>query len=196
MHGLFHGLFQFLMKKTRKPNKTWVDKGSEFFNRSMKLFLQNNNIEVYSTHNEAISVIAERFIWTWKIKSYNTWLRFQKLIVNNNNFYVVNKCNNTYYNTIKMKPVDVKLNTYIRSSRDKIIKILNLKFVILIEYWNIKIFLWKVSLKIGQKKFFWLKKLETLYRGHVINDLNWEDTVGICYKKELQKANQKSVELK
>ena len=95
-----------------------------------------------------------------------------------------------------MKPVDVKLNTYIRSSRDKIIKILNLKFVILIEYWNIKIFLWKVSLKIGQKKFFWLKKLETLYRGHVINDLNWEDTVGICYKKELQKANQKSVELK
>ena len=184
------------MKKTRKPNKTWVDKGSEFFNRSMKLFLQNNNIEVYSTHNEAISVIAERFIWTWKIKSYNTWLRFQKLIVNNNNFYVVNKCNNTYYNTIKMKPVDVKLNTYTRSSRDKIIKILNLKFVILIEYWNIKIFLWKVSLKIGQKKFFWLKKLETLYRGHVINDLNWEDTVGICYKKELQKANQKSVELK
>ena len=36
----------------RKPNKIWVDKGSEFYNRSMKLWLQSNNIEMYSTHNE------------------------------------------------------------------------------------------------------------------------------------------------
>ena len=26
---------------------------------------------------------------------------------------IVNKCNNRYYSTIKMKPVDVKLSTYI-----------------------------------------------------------------------------------
>ena len=40
------------------------------------------------------------------------------MIVNKDNFYVVNKCNNTYYSIIKMKPVDVKLNTYIGSSRE------------------------------------------------------------------------------
>ena len=62
MHGLFHGLFQFYMKKTRKPNKTWVDKVSEVFNGSMKSFLRNNDIEMFSTHNESISVIAESFI--------------------------------------------------------------------------------------------------------------------------------------
>ena len=30
----------------RKPNKICVDKGSRFYNRSMKSFLQNNNIEM------------------------------------------------------------------------------------------------------------------------------------------------------
>ena len=50
------------MKKTRKPNETWVDKVSEVFNGSMKLFLRNNDIEMFSTHNEAVSVIAESFI--------------------------------------------------------------------------------------------------------------------------------------
>ena len=30
-----------------KPHKTWVDKGSEFCNRSMKLFLHNNDTEMY-----------------------------------------------------------------------------------------------------------------------------------------------------
>ena len=35
-----------------KPNKIWFDKGIEFYKSSMKSFLKNNNIEMYSTHNE------------------------------------------------------------------------------------------------------------------------------------------------
>ena len=31
---------------------------------------------------------------------------------------IVNKYNNTYHTTIKMKPVDVKSNTYINSSKE------------------------------------------------------------------------------
>ena len=31
---------------------------------------------------------------------------------------IVNKYNNAYHSTIKMKPVDVKLNTYINSSKE------------------------------------------------------------------------------
>ena len=45
-----------------KPNKICADKGTEFYNRSMKSFLQNNNIEVYLAHNGGKSVVAERFI--------------------------------------------------------------------------------------------------------------------------------------
>ena len=42
----------------RKPNKIWVDKVSEFYNRSMKSFLQNNGIEMHSTHTKGKFVIA------------------------------------------------------------------------------------------------------------------------------------------
>ena len=45
-----------------KPNKIWVDKGSKFYNRSMKSWLEKNDIEVYSMYNEGKSVVAERFI--------------------------------------------------------------------------------------------------------------------------------------
>ena len=63
--------FQSILKKSnRKPNKMWVDKGSELYNRSMKSWLQKNNIEMYSAHNEGKSVVAERFIWTIKNKIY------------------------------------------------------------------------------------------------------------------------------
>ena len=46
----------------------WVDKGSKFYNRSMKLWLEKNDTEMYSTHNEGKSVVVERFIRTFKNK--------------------------------------------------------------------------------------------------------------------------------
>ena len=51
-----------------KPNKISVDKGSEFHNRSMKLWLKKNIIEIYSAHNEGKYVVAEIFIRTLKNK--------------------------------------------------------------------------------------------------------------------------------
>ena len=36
----------------RKPNKIWVDKGSEFYKYCFKKWLQDNNIALYSAHNE------------------------------------------------------------------------------------------------------------------------------------------------
>ena len=62
--------FQEIISKERKPNKTWVDHGSEFYNQSFKDFLKINNIEMYSTFNEGKSVVAERFIRTLKNKIY------------------------------------------------------------------------------------------------------------------------------
>ena len=48
-----------LDESNRKPNKIWVDKGSKFYNRSMKSWLEKSDIEMYSTHNEGKSVVAE-----------------------------------------------------------------------------------------------------------------------------------------
>ena len=42
-----------------KPNKMWVDKGSKFYSRSMKLWLQDNDIELCSTYNIGKSFVAE-----------------------------------------------------------------------------------------------------------------------------------------
>ena len=41
-----------LKESNRKPKKRWIDKGSEFYNGSIKSFFQNNDIEMYSIHNE------------------------------------------------------------------------------------------------------------------------------------------------
>ena len=55
---------KILDESNRKPNKTWVDKGIEFYNRSKESWLQDNHIEMYSINNEEKSVVAERFIIT------------------------------------------------------------------------------------------------------------------------------------
>ena len=47
----------------RKPNKVWVDKGSEFYNNSFTKWLKDYDIEMYSIHNEGKYVVAERFIY-------------------------------------------------------------------------------------------------------------------------------------
>ena len=45
--------FQSILKKSnRKPNKIWVDQGSEFYNNVFKKFLKENDISMYSTYNE------------------------------------------------------------------------------------------------------------------------------------------------
>ena len=52
--------FQSLLENSkRKPNKIWVDQGSEFYNTHFKKWLKDNNIEMHSTHNERKSVVAE-----------------------------------------------------------------------------------------------------------------------------------------
>ena len=63
--------FQIILKQSNiKPNKKWVDKGSEFYNAYFKKWLRDNDVVMYSTHNEGKSVVAERFIRTLKSKIY------------------------------------------------------------------------------------------------------------------------------
>ena len=99
----------------RKPNKTWVDKGSELYNNSFKKWLKDNGIEMYSIHNEGKSVVAERFIRTLKNKICKYMTVISKNVYIDKLDDIVNEYNNTYHRTIKMKPVDVKDNTYIDS---------------------------------------------------------------------------------
>ena len=111
---------KMLDESKRKPNKMWVDKGSEFYHRSMKPWLEKNDIEMYSIYNEGKSVIAERFITTFKSKIYKYMTSILKNVYIDKLDDIVDKYNNTYHSTIKMRPVDVKSNTYINSDKVKI----------------------------------------------------------------------------
>ena len=104
--------FQKIISKERKPNKIWVDQGSEFYNKSFKDFLKINNIEMYSTYNERKSVVAERFISTFKNKIFEHMAAILKNVYFDVLDDIVNQCNNTVHGTTKMKPIDVTSGSY------------------------------------------------------------------------------------
>ena len=111
--------FRSILKQSnRKPNKIWVDKGSEFYNSSFKKWLQENDIVMYSTHNEEKSVVAERFIRTLKNKIYKYMTSISKNVYIDKLDDIVNEYNNTYHRTIKMRPTDVKDNTHINTDKE------------------------------------------------------------------------------
>ena len=111
--------FQKNLKESNpKRNTVWVDKDSEFYNRSMKLWIEKNAIGMYSTHNEGKSVVAEGFIRTLKNKIYKHMTSISVNVYTDQLDDIVNKNDNTYHSTIKMKPVNVKSNTYINSSKE------------------------------------------------------------------------------
>ena len=73
---------------------------------------------MYSTHNEGKSVVAERFIRPLKSKIYKYMTSIPKNVYTNKLDDIVNEYNNTYHTTIKMKPIDVKDNTYINTDKE------------------------------------------------------------------------------
>ena len=87
---------------TRKPEKIWVDKGKEFYNKDVKF-------ELYSTENEEKSSVVERWNRIMKEKM------FKYFSANNTNKYIdvlqdlVEQYNNTVHSTTKMTPVEASL---------------------------------------------------------------------------------------
>ena len=91
---------------------------------------------------------------------------------------IVNEYNNTYHRTIKMKPVDVKDNTYINTGKevnDKDPKFKVGDHVRILKYKNI----------------FAIKEIKNAVPWtYVINGLNGEEIIATFYEKELQKTDQ------
>ena len=99
----------------RIENKTKY--GSDFYKSTFKKWLKDNNIEIYSMHIERKSVVPERFIRTLKTKVYKYMTSLSKNVYINKLDDILNEYSNTYYRTIKMKPVNVKDKTYIDSNK-------------------------------------------------------------------------------
>ena len=143
---------------------------------------------MYWTYNEGKSVVAERFIRTLKNKLY------KHMTVTNKNVYygvlddAVNKYNNTWQNSIKIQPIDVKDNkrVYINehnetNSRFNVgdrVRISKFKNIFAKGYtpnWSTEIFI--------------INKINnTAPYTYNIKDLNGEKIIGSFYHKELQKT--------
>ena len=158
----------------------------------MKSWLEKKDIEMYSTHNKGKSTVAEKFIrilkkWNLEIHGLN----IPKCVTDKLDD-LVNKYNNTYHTTIKMKPVDVKPSTYIESITEINYQDPKFKigyFVRISKYINIFA---KGYFPNWSEEFSLIKKVKnTVPWTYVISDLKGEEIVRTFYKKELQKINQK-----
>ena len=147
---------------------------------------------MYSRHNKGKSVIAERFIRTLKTKIYKCMTSVSKHVYTDKLDDVVSRYNNTNHRTIKIKPVDVKWNTFINSSKEMNNK--NPKFKIgdivgISKYTNISA---KDYTPNWSKEVFVIKKVKnTVPWTYVISDLKGEEIVETFYENEFQKTNQK-----
>ena len=170
----------------RKPNKIWVDQGSEFYNTHFKKWLKDNNTEMYSTHNEKKSAVAERFIRTLKNKIYKHMTAISKNVYFDVLNYIVDEYNNTYHKTIKMKPVDVKRDSFAEYNEESNKK--DPKFNV---GDHVRISKYKNMFAKGYKsnwseEIFIIKRIKnTVPSTYVISDLNGEEIAGSFYEKEL-----------
>ena len=161
---------------------------------------------MHSIYNEGKSVAAERFVRTLKNKIYKYmssisiklvyWLYIDKLDD------IVDEYNNTYHRTIKMKPVDVKDNTYIDSVElhsEKEVNDKDPKFKVgdpvrISKYRNIFA---KGYTPNWSEEIFAISKIKNAVPWtYTINDLNGEGIIGTFYEKELQKTNPKEFRIK
>ena len=116
---------------------------------------------MYLTYSEGKSAVAERFIKILKNKIYQDMTSLSKNVYIDKLFDIVNKYSNTYHSKIKMKLVDVKLNTYIDFILKILKKIPDLKLVTM----KVQSYFYEnITFKIGLRKFLSLKKLKVLFR--------------------------------
>ena len=173
-----------------------VDKGSEFYNSSFKKWLKDNDIEMYSIHNDGKSVAAERFITTLNTKVYKYMTSVSKNVYIDKLDDIVDEYNNTFHRTIEMKPVDFKDNTYIDFKKE--VNDRDLKFKV---GDHVRISKYKKAFVKGytpnwsEEDFVVSKIKNTLPWTYIINDFKDEEIIGTFYEKELQKTNQKEFKI-
>ena len=163
----------------------------------MKSWLGKNDIEMYSRHNEVKSVVAERFIRTLKSKVFKYMTSVSKNVYIDKLDGIVNKYNNTYHSTIKMKPIDLESNTCVDFSKeinDKDPKFKTGDIVRISKYKNIFA---KGYVSSSSEEVFRLKTLKKLFRGHMLLViLKAKKLLEHFTKTNCKKQIKKSLELK
>ena len=187
--SIVNAFLKILSDSNRKPNKIWVDQGSEFYNKSFKDFLKINKIKMYSTYNEGKSVVAQRFTKNLKNKIFKHLTAISKNVYFDVLDYIVDKYNNTVHRTIKMKPIEVTNDYYAKYNEDPSNK-KNPKFKV---GDNVRISKYKTIFAKGytpnwSEKVFVINKIKnTVTWTYAISDLNGEKLLEVFMKKNCKK---------
>ena len=146
---------------------------------------------MYSIHNEGKSVVAKRFIRTLKTKIYKYMTSISKNVYINKLDDILNEYNTTYHRTIKIKPVDVKDNTYndsMQCTNDRDPKFKAGYYVRISKYKNVFA---KGYTPNWFEEVFVIKKVKnTVPWTNVINDLNSNEIIVTFFEKKLRNTNQ------
>ena len=184
--SIVEGFKKILDDSNKKPNKIWVNHGSEFYNNKFKSFLKENEIEMYSTFNEGKSVVAERLNKTLKNKIYKHMTTIGKNVYFNDLDDIVKKYNNTVHSSIKMKPKDVTDDSFVEYSEETNKKSPKFKVgdnVRISKYKNIFAIVYTPN---WSEEVFVVDKVQnTVPWTYLINDLNGEEIKGSFYEKQL-----------
>ena len=166
---------KIIKQSKRKPNKIWVDQGGEFYNNVFKIWLSDNNINMYSTYNEGKSVVAERFIRTLKNKLYKHMTATGKNVYYDVLDDVVNKYNNAYNKRVYIDEHNEKDSRFKVDDRVRISKFKNIFAKGYTSNWSTEIFI--------------IDKInDTVPYTSNLKDLNDEEIIGSSYDRELQKT--------
>ena len=138
-----------------------------------------------------VNLVAEIFIRTIKNKIYKYMTSISKNVYIDQLDDIVHKCNNKKHRTIKMKPTDVKDNTYINFGKDVNDNDPKFKFGDHVRISKHRNIFAKGYTANWSEEIFMIKKIKnTVPWTYVINDLNGEEITGTFYEKELQKIDQ------
>ena len=152
---------------------------------------------MYSTYTKRKSVVSESFIRTLKNKIYKHMAAISKNIYFDVLDDIVDKYNNTYHKTIKMKPIDVKSDSfaeYNEECNEKDPKFRIEDHVRISKYKNIFA---KGYTPNWSEEIFIIKKIKnTFLWTYVISNLNGEEIVGSFVKKNCKGLIRKNLELK
>ena len=189
-------------KSTRNPKSIQSDEGSEFTNKLIQNFFNDDNIKWYHTYNRDIKCsICERFNRTILNKIYKNFTLNNNTILIKDLNKLVKEYNDSYHRTIRMKPIDAS-----KKSNENIVR----------KNFNFEITNKKPKFKIGDKVRISLLK-NTFEKGYTSNwseqiyiiddikssnvhyyylkDLNGEKLDGTFYQEELLKNNMKQNDL-
>ena len=197
-----HAFEKIFTSSRRHPRLLRTDRGSEFYNSSVKRLLSKHDILLYSTENEEKSSVVER--WNQSIKR-RLWKTFS---VNNNTIYhdklgkVVDEYNNSFHSSVKMTPVEARQNKNERKVFANLYgDLIYLKHVPAKFYVGEKVRISEYKRKLFDKGFTpnWTEEIFTV--DEILNtnpvtyklvDLQGEKVTGSFYEQELQKAKQET----